>query len=86
VPKPDPAIFWHAAKELASDPVECVMIGDNPEADIRGAQAAGMRSIWIQLRFYKQPFTREAARYPADLPPPWRTIPHVRDFLSVMED
>jgi HAD superfamily hydrolase (TIGR01509 family) len=86
VAKPDPAIFLHAANALASDPADCVMIGDNPEADIRGAQAAGIRSVWIQRpELYKQPFTREAARYPIDLPAPWRTIPHVRDLLHVLE-
>lgn len=87
VAKPDPAIFLHVANELASDPADCVMIGDNPDADIRGAQAAGMRSIWIQRpALAKQPFTRDVARYPTDLPAPWRTIPHVCDLLRVMED
>lgn len=87
VAKPDPVILLHAAKELASDPADCVMIGDNPEADIRGAQAAGMRSVWIQRQaLYKQPFTRDAARYPTDLPVSWQTIPHVRDLLRVLED
>ena len=86
VAKPDPAIFLHAANALGSDPADCVMIGDNPEADIRGAQAAGMRSVWIQRpALYKKPFTRDTARYPAELPAPWRTIPHVRDLLSVLE-
>jgi putative hydrolase of the HAD superfamily len=87
VAKPDPAIFLYAANTLASDPVDCVMIGDNPDADIRGAQAAGMRSIWIQRSaLNKQPFTRDVARYAIDMPAPWRTIPHVRDLLRVMED
>jgi putative hydrolase of the HAD superfamily len=87
VAKPDPAIFLHAANALASDPADCVMIGDNPDADIRGAQAAGMRSVWIQRpALYKKPFTRDEARYPADLPAPWRTIPHVRDLLRVLEE
>jgi len=87
VAKPDPAIFLHAANALASDPADCVMIGDNPEADIRGAQATSMRSVWIQRpALDKQPFTRDIARYPAYLPAPWRTIAHVRDLLSVLED
>ena len=87
VAKPDPAIFLHTANALASDPADCVMIGDNPDADIRGAQAAGMRSVWIQRSALdKQPFTRDVAHYPTDMPAPWRTIPHVRDLLRVMED
>ncbi len=87
VDKPDPAIFWHAASALASDAAECVMIGDNPEADMRGAQAAGMRTIWVQRpELYKNPFTREVAQYPTGLPAPWQTIPHVRALLTVLED
>jgi putative hydrolase of the HAD superfamily len=87
VAKPDPAIFLHAANALASDPADCVMIGDNPDADIRGAQAAGMRSVWIQRpAVYKKPFTRDEARYPADLPAPWRTIAHVCDLLRILEE
>ena len=87
VAKPDPAIFLYAANALVSDPADCVMIGDNPDADIRGAQAAGMRSVWIQRpAVYKKPFTRDEARYPADLPAPWRTIAHVCDLLRVLEE
>lgn len=86
VAKPDSAIFLHAATQLASNPADCVMIGDNPDADIRGAQAAGMQSVWIQRpELDKNPFTRAVAGYPVDLPAPWRTIPHVCDILSVLE-
>lgn len=44
--KPHPAIFDHA-KELAGRPACCVMIGDNPKADIAGGKQAGMRTILV---------------------------------------
>ena len=44
--KPDPAIFYRATKRLGVEPDECVMVGDNPQADIGGALAVGMKAIW----------------------------------------
>jgi len=43
--KPHPKIFEHALNILGTTPEETVFIGDNPIADIAGAQAAGMRAI-----------------------------------------
>lgn len=43
--KPHPAIFKHALDRLGTEPQETVFIGDNPAADIAGAQAVGMRAI-----------------------------------------
>lgn len=45
--KPDPAIFRRALELLAVGPAEVVMIGNSLEKDIAGAQAAGIRAIWI---------------------------------------
>lgn len=39
------AFEWTSAR-LGVDPGECVMVGDWPEYDIIGAQAAGMGGIW----------------------------------------
>lgn len=47
-PKPDPAIFRAAAERLDVDPSGCLMIGDQLDADITGALAAGMRAAWVQ--------------------------------------
>ncbi|MGJ3237187.1 MAG: HAD family hydrolase [Anaerolineae bacterium] len=43
--KPHPNIFQHALKELGTRPQETLFIGDNPTADISGAQQAGMRAV-----------------------------------------
>ena len=42
--KPRIEIFQHALK-IAGYPDDCYMIGDNPVADIEGAEAAGMKTI-----------------------------------------
>jgi HAD superfamily hydrolase (TIGR01509 family) len=43
--KPHPAIFEAALRCLKARPDEVVFIGDNPEADIAGSQAVGMRAV-----------------------------------------
>ncbi|GAA0662345.1 hypothetical protein GCM10010193_12030 [Kitasatospora atroaurantiaca] len=46
--KPDPAIFHLAATRSGHDPsAGGWMVGNNPATDILGAQAAGLRSVWI---------------------------------------
>lgn len=47
VKKPEPEIFRIAAKRVGSTLDGAWMIGDNPEADIRGAHVLGCRSSWI---------------------------------------
>jgi HAD superfamily hydrolase (TIGR01509 family) len=45
--KPFPAIFQTTAEALGANPAETVFVGDSPQEDILGAQAAGMRAIWM---------------------------------------
>lgn len=45
VKKPDPKIFHFAMQQVNVSPEKTVMIGDNLEADILGAQNVGMRTI-----------------------------------------
>lgn len=45
--KPDPAIFAHMLRELDVAPAAAIYVGDNLEADIGGAHAAGMAAVWI---------------------------------------
>ena len=46
VRKPNPAIFLHALNALSVPPEQAVMVGDSLTADIAGAQALGIFSIW----------------------------------------
>ncbi len=59
--KPDPSIFLEALRQLGNPtPGEVLFIGDNPEADIGGAQAVGMATAWI----------RRGRQWPASMAPP----------------
>lgn len=46
VAKPDPAIFRLAFDRAGVPASDAAFVGDNPFADIAGAQAAGLASIW----------------------------------------
>lgn len=48
--KPDPGPFELAASDLGMEPGECVMVGDKPFTDIRGAKSVGMRTILLKRR------------------------------------
>jgi HAD superfamily hydrolase (TIGR01549 family) len=45
--KPDARIFSHTLSQLGVPAHAAWMVGDNLEADIRGAAAVGMRTCWI---------------------------------------
>jgi len=48
--KPHPRIFELALSNWYFLPSEAVMVGDNLDADIRGAQNAGLYAIWLSRR------------------------------------
>jgi putative hydrolase of the HAD superfamily len=48
--KPHPRIFELALSNWYFLPSEAVMVGDNPDADIRGAKSAGLYAVWISRR------------------------------------
>lgn len=76
VEKPDPRIFAHVLTHMGVDATESVMVGDNPDADIRGAHAVGMRAIWI---------THAHLSYPNDLQPAWHQVSHVTQISRLLE-
>lgn len=45
--KPDPRIFQYALAALKCSGERAWMIGDNPEADIGGAAALGLKTCWL---------------------------------------
>jgi HAD superfamily hydrolase (TIGR01549 family) len=74
--KPDPSIFVEALRLGNAKPDEAVFIGDSPEHDIAGAQAAAIRSIWMN---------RTGREWPAELAPPdfeARDLTEVRALLD----
>jgi putative hydrolase of the HAD superfamily len=45
VKKPNPKVFNYALQMVKATPHECMMIGDNLEADIQGAINCGIKAI-----------------------------------------
>lgn len=39
--KPDPEIYWLAARQVGVAPAKCAYVGDNPVRDVEGTHAAG---------------------------------------------
>jgi FMN phosphatase YigB (HAD superfamily) len=39
--KPNPEIYWEAARQIGVEPAKCVYLGDNPVRDFEGTRAAG---------------------------------------------
>ena len=54
VRKPHPQIFERAMQHFGLKPAECVMVGDTLNADIKGANALGIYSVWINRRVPKK--------------------------------
>jgi putative hydrolase of the HAD superfamily len=55
VRKPDPGIFEHALVQAAVGPADAWHVGDNPWVDVRGAAAAGLRTVWVNRTGLEQP-------------------------------
>ncbi len=45
--KPEPAMFRSILDASGVDPAECVVVGDNPDADVAGAHRAGCAAILV---------------------------------------
>ncbi len=71
--KPNPEFMWAAARELEVGPVDCLVVGDSLRADIGGARAAGMRSVWVN---------REQQEAPAGSPTPDYTLSSLDEMLA----
>jgi putative hydrolase of the HAD superfamily len=49
VQKPNPELYYRAARRLCVSPQNCVFVGDYQPTDIRGAQAADMTPLYIDV-------------------------------------
>ncbi len=76
--KPNPEIYWEAARRIGVEPAKCVYVGDNPVRDVEGTRAAGYGMF---ILFYepatqaKEPPTREVK--------PDYTISEMKDLLDI---
>ncbi|HEX5691854.1 MAG TPA: HAD family hydrolase [Roseiflexaceae bacterium] len=55
VAKPDPAIFALALGRLGVEPHQALFVGDSPEHDLRGAEAAGVDFVWMNAHGQELP-------------------------------
>ncbi|WP_049621564.1 HAD family hydrolase [Frateuria defendens] len=75
--KPDARIFLAAAEQLGADPAAILHVGDDPELDVLGARAAGLRTAWIN---------RERHPWPAALgAPPDLDLPDLAALADWLE-
>ncbi len=62
--KPDRRIFMRALDEIGVAAERCAFVGDNPVADIEGAQNAGLKTAWLANNgFGRPPATAAFRRY-----------------------
>jgi FMN hydrolase / 5-amino-6-(5-phospho-D-ribitylamino)uracil phosphatase len=73
--KPDPRIFERAMELGESEPHETIYLGDNPEHDVGGAQAASITSVWVN---------RARREWPGGKPPDYE-IDNLRQLFSLFE-
>ena len=58
--KPEPAFFEAALRDLGLDAKDIVMVGDDAESDVAGAQRAGLQGIQVKTGKYRPGTTGEA--------------------------
>lgn len=67
--KPQREIFDRSAAEMNLQPSELLFVGDNPQADVRGALAAGWQSIWLNRTGAEQEVAALSVTGLAEVPP-----------------
>jgi HAD superfamily hydrolase (TIGR01549 family) len=76
VAKPDPAIFMLALEQLGVSADQALFVGDSPEYDLRGAEAAGMAFVWMNI---------VGEELPAGFARPLATIGRLGELVGVLE-
>ncbi len=62
--KPSPDFFQIAIDDMQLKPSEVIMIGDDIDADVGGAQQAGLRGILVRTGKYRQPYVAASSIKP----------------------
>lgn len=82
-PKPDPRIFWEAARRLGADPAGLLHVGDRWELDIKGARAAGCGAVLYRGLWHDYPEEEGySTAIPDDGGDPVPVIEHLGELLS----
>jgi HAD superfamily hydrolase (TIGR01662 family) len=76
--KPNPEIYWEAARRVGVPPARCAYVGDNPVRDVQGTQAAGFGMMIL----FMEPAT--LAKEPPNIEvKPDCTIRETRELLDI---
>jgi HAD superfamily hydrolase (TIGR01509 family) len=73
--KPAPGAFEKLLQTLGTDAAATLYVGDDPRSDVAGAQAMGMRGVWMNW---------ERKAYPSEIPPPDYTIDDLSELLELL--
>jgi HAD superfamily hydrolase (TIGR01662 family) len=73
--KPHPEIFQKALKALGVSAEEAVFVGDTVDADVEGAKAAGMKTVYVERRMQKN----------AETACPDQTIKNLNELAAAIE-
>lgn len=76
--KPNPEIYWVAARLMGVEPAKCVYVGDNPVRDVEGTRAAGYGMMILIL----EPETLKKEPPKGDVKPD-HTIHEIKDLLDI---
>lgn len=79
--KPHPEIFHATLESLGVSAAETIHVGDNLGADVAGAEAVGIRSVWITRRVAD--LDAALARY--DGPPPTWIVHDLADLEAILD-
>lgn len=61
--KPSPVFFQRLLEHFSLNPSECIMIGNDEMADIAGANAVGMDSLYIHTAISPKEYGKVEATY-----------------------
>lgn len=76
--KPNPEIYWEAARRVGVEPAKCVYVGDNPVRDVEGTRAAGYGMMILIL----EPDTLKKEPPTVEVKPDY-TILEIKELLDI---
>jgi FMN phosphatase YigB (HAD superfamily) len=76
--KPNPEIYWEAARRIGVEPAKCAYVGDNPVRDVEGTRAAGFGLMIL----FAEPATLAKEPPTVEVQPDY-TIHETRELLDI---
>jgi putative hydrolase of the HAD superfamily len=73
--KPHPRAYAALAEALTLAPAEILFVGDEPQADVVGPRAAGMRTVWVN---------RKGEPWPETLPAADASVSHLGELADLL--